>query len=75
MTAFSQRRAIAAFWSPVNVFDLKVSYDTFSADGVKTKNTADVKAKAHFVKPGDEKAKPVEALDKIVALEIGRAHV
>lgn len=53
---------------PMNVFDVKLTYDVIDAAGKKDKKTGEVKAKVQFVKPGDENPRPVEALDKIVAL-------
>jgi hypothetical protein len=52
----------------VNVFDVKLTFDTVSPDGKKEKKTVEAKAKAQFVKPGRESPTPNEALDKIMIL-------
>jgi len=57
-----------AFPRPVNTFDVKVSYDIIDADGKKSRETVEVKAKCTFVKPGDEQTKPETDLDGIVGL-------
>ncbi len=65
-----------AFPRPLNVFDVAATFDTIAPDGKREKKTAEGKAKAQFVKPGEENAKPNEALDKIVALaEVVRAQI
>lgn len=65
-----------AFPRPVNAFDCKLTYATIATDGKKEEKTAEVKAKAHFVKPGEEHVKPNADLDKIVALaEVIRAQI
>lgn len=65
-----------AFPRAVNVFDAKLAFDTIAPDGKKEKKTAETKAKAQFVKPGEENPKPNPDLDKVVALaEIIRAQI
>ena len=65
-----------AFPRAVNVFDVKVSFDTIATDGKKGTKTVEAKAKAQFVKPGEENPKPNPELDKIVALaEVVRAQI
>jgi Ca-activated chloride channel homolog len=65
-----------AFPRAVNVFDVKLTYGTIAADGKTEKKTAEAKAKAQFVKPGEENPKPNPDLDKIVALaEVIRAQI
>jgi Mg-chelatase subunit ChlD len=65
-----------AFPRAVNVFDVKVSFDTIATDGKKGTKTVEAKAKAQFVKPGEENPKPNPELDKIVALaEVIRAQI
>ena len=69
----SQKQALPR---PVNVFDVKLGYASIATDGKKETNSVEAKAKAHFVKQGEEDAKPIEALDKIVGLaEIIRAQI
>lgn len=57
-----------AFPRPLNAFDVKLSYDIIDAEGKKARETAEVKAKVTFVKPGDEQTKPDADLDGIVGL-------
>jgi Ca-activated chloride channel family protein len=65
-----------AFPRAVNAFDVRLAFETIALDGKKESKTGEVKAKAHFVKPGDEVVKPNEALDRIVALaEVIRAQI
>jgi Ca-activated chloride channel family protein len=69
----SQKQALPR---AVNVFDVKLTYEVISADGKKEQKTGEAKAKAQFVKPGEENPKPNPALDKIVALaEVVRAQI
>lgn len=61
---------------PVNVFDVKLSYDTIDPDGKKDKKTGEAKGRVHFVKTGEENPKPNPELDKVVALaEVVRAQI
>lgn len=46
----------------VNVFDVKLAFDTGTPDGKNVRKTAETKAKARFVKPGEESAVPNDAL-------------
>jgi Ca-activated chloride channel homolog len=57
-----------AFPRPMNAFDVKLTFNTFTPDGKKEEKTDEAKAKVSFVKPGEEHIKPVAALDKIVGL-------
>lgn len=52
----------------VNVFDVRVTYNTFDSVGKKEINSIDAKAKVQFVKAGEEQKKPTEVLDDIVGL-------
>jgi Ca-activated chloride channel family protein len=65
-----------AFPRAVNVFDAKLTFDTISPEGKKEKQTAETKAKAQFVKPGEENSKANPDLDRVVALaEVIRAQI
>lgn len=57
-----------AFPRPVNVFDVKLTYATITADGKKDKKTGEAKARIEFVKASEEQQKPDQALDQIVGL-------
>jgi Ca-activated chloride channel family protein len=65
-----------AYPRPVNAFDVQLAYSTLDSTGKTEKKTVEAKAKAHFVKPGEERPKPIESLDKIVVLaEVIRAQI
>ena len=65
-----------AFPRPVNIFDLKVEYDIIDATGKKERKTIEAKAKAHFVKEGEEDKTPNATLDDIIALaQVIRAQI
>ncbi len=69
----SQKQALPR---AVNVFDVKLAFDSIDPSGKKDKKTEEAKAKAQFVKPGEENPKPNPDLDKIVALaEVVRAQI
>lgn len=64
------------FPRPVNVFEANVSYDILDEDGRKVRKTAETKAKATFVDPGDEQTKPDTDLDTVVGLaQVVRAQI
>lgn len=52
---------------PVNVFELKLSYQVVDADGKLVDKTETARARVQFAKPGDEQKKPTKAVDEIVA--------
>lgn len=52
----------------VNLFESTVKYLTLAGNGTTEQHVEDVKAKAKWVKPGDEQKKPDKALDTVVAL-------
>lgn len=61
---------------PVNVFDVKLSYDVLDANRRKERKTVEGKVKAQFVKQGEEQEKPHADLDKLVGLaEVVRAQI
>lgn len=60
----------------MNVADIKVTYSITDENGKKSTKSEDIKAKISFVKPGDEQAKPTEAIDKIVGIaELVKAQI
>ena len=52
----------------VNVFDLKLGYQTFDSLGKKETHTGEAKGRVQFVKEGDQDKKSDAALDDIVGL-------
>lgn len=64
------------FPRPVNVFEMKFAYDIIGPGGSKERKVEELKVKAEFVKPGEEQAKPHEALDEIAGLaQIVRSQI
>lgn len=60
----------------VNVFDVKLSYDVVDTFGKKERKSIEVKAKAQFVKDGEQDKAPDDRLDEIVALaQLVRAQI
>ncbi len=60
----------------VNVFAVKAGWDILDANSKKERQGSDVKAKAQFVKDGEEQKKPDVTLDKIVGLaQVVRAQL
>jgi Ca-activated chloride channel homolog len=53
---------------PVNVFSVKAGWDILDVNSKKERQGAETKAKAQFVKEGDEQKVPEPTLDKIVGL-------
>jgi len=61
---------------PVNLFEVKAGYDILGEDQKKQRLTLEAKAKAQFVKAGEEQTTPNAELDKIVSLaEVVRAQI
>ena len=60
----------------VNLFDVKISYDTVDENGKKHSETKELKAKLRFVKDGEQQDKPIKAVDEIVALaQLAKAQI
>lgn len=60
----------------VNVFDVKLGFDVVDALGKKERKTLEVKAKAQFVKHGEQDKAPSPRLDEIIALaQLVRAQI
>lgn len=53
---------------PVTAIDVKITYQTITAEGVFKTETEDAKARIQFVKAGEEQTKPTPSVDGIVAL-------
>jgi len=65
-----------AFPREVNVFDVKVGYDTLDANLRREHKSLEVKAKVQFVKAGEEQKSVDKDLDQIVGLaQIVRAQI
>lgn len=57
-----------AFPRDVNVFNVKIGYDILDESLKREHKTIEIKAKAQFVKQGEEQTKPDADLDQIVGL-------
>jgi Ca-activated chloride channel family protein len=65
-----------AFPREVNVFDVKISYDTLDATLRREHKVLEAKAKVQFVKAGEEQTEADKELDRIVGLaQIVRAQI
>lgn len=65
-----------AFPREVNVFDVKLGYDTLDANLRRERNSLEAKAKIQFVKEGEEQKAADPELDRIVGLaQIVRAQI
>ena len=65
-----------AFPRAVNVFEVKLGYDTLDANLHKEHQTVEAKVKVQFVKAGEQDTTPNSDLDKIVGLaQIVRAQI
>lgn len=66
----------AAFPREVNVFDVRVGYDTLDATLRREHSALEVKARVQFVKQGEHQDKPTPELDQIVGLaQVVRAQL
>lgn len=74
--AVKLRAQKAAFPRAVNVFDVRLGFDTLDESLHRVRETIEVKAKLQFVKPGEEQAKVSSELDQIVGLaQVVRAQL
>jgi uncharacterized protein YegL len=66
----------SAFPRAVNMFDVRVRYDTLDSNLKREHGVIEAKAKAQFVKPGEQQEKPTPELDQIVGLaQVVRAQL
>lgn len=64
-----------AFPRPVNAFEVKVRYQTITAEGRVVAETAEAKSRAQFVKAGEEAKQPRAELGPVVAMaQLARAQ-